>query len=53
LPALEYKTSKSDENSSMSNHAEVSELDYDSSESHGYISLGSKKAKAVAVLYPK
>jgi len=26
---------------------------YDSSEAHGYISLGSKKAKAVAVLYPK
>jgi len=26
---------------------------YDSSESHGYISLGSEKAKAVAVLYPK
>lgn len=26
---------------------------YDSSESHGYISLGSKKAKAVAVLYTK
>lgn len=26
---------------------------YDSSEAHGYISLGSKKAKAVAVLYSK
>jgi len=26
---------------------------YDSSESHGYISLGSEKAKAVAVLYSK
>ena len=28
-------------------------LYYDSSESHGYISLGREKAKAVAVLYPK